>query len=209
MKNILERVPNIHWIGVEFSQEKHKQHLSRPIRFCQAVREAVFQSEPFVLCKENVNCPGAQYAFGWEDDISCLKEKLAKDHGIDEKTIDKIFKNIKRPKTNINSIIIKSKDPDIYIGFIQPGDALKIIQYHTVKNRSVLDNKIMPVLAICLNTALKSFYSNEVVFSFGCDDSRRYCDIGGDRLVVSIPNYDKRRKNFTSSYEEERADLRV
>ena len=43
------------------------------------------------------------------------------------------------------------------------------------------------VISVCGNAAVKAHKTGKIAFSFGCDDSRRYAQIGKDRLAVAIP----------------------
>ena len=67
------------WVKVKFYSEKpdlkNVKNLKN-VRFCEAIKQAILH--PIILDREIINCPGAQYALGWQDQESLLahcKEK--------------------------------------------------------------------------------------------------------------------------------------
>ena len=44
------------------------------------------------------------------------------------------------------------------------------------------------MVSICGGIAVRTYLENEISFSFGCDDSRKYADIRRENLAVGIPN---------------------
>jgi len=43
------------------------------------------------------------------------------------------------------------------------------------------------MMSICGGVAAKAYLKREICISFGCQDSRKYADIGRENLVVGIP----------------------
>jgi uncharacterized protein (DUF169 family) len=41
---------------------------------------------------------------------------------------------------------------------------------------------------ICSGIAVRTYLDNKITFSFGCNDSRKFADIGRNNLAIGIPN---------------------
>lgn len=177
-----------HWIKVKFY--KNKPVLSdvkrlKNIRFCEATEKAI--SFPVLLDRESVSCPGARYAFGWDDKGRLLDYCREKGH-IREEILNPMLEHTPFLTEPFDYIGLNtSGDPDLIISFVLPEsakDLVKQFQYNTGEN---LDVSLCSMMPICSGIAVKTFLEEKITFSFGCDDSRKYAKIGRNRLVVGIP----------------------
>ena len=74
------------WIKIKFYTEnpdlKDAKRIEN-VRFCVAIKQAILN--PMILDRESINCPGALYAFGWQDKSQLLehcREKTKLSEGI-------------------------------------------------------------------------------------------------------------------------------
>ena len=179
-----------HWIKVKFYQKDpclDKAVYPENIRFCEAVKMAV--TRPVVLSKENLSCESAQYVFGWKDKIDAkLLDGCQDKCKISDKNLKSLLSEVPRFEKPFSHIGLNTVgEPDLLMAFVSPQDMMKIIKVyngHTGKNVDVSLNSMM---GLCGNIAANAFLREKLAVSFGCLDSRKYAEIGRDRLVVGIP----------------------
>ncbi len=179
------------WIKVKFYTEKPELNGAKRmenVRFCEAIKEAVLN--PVILDSESINCPGAQYAFGWQNQKSMLahcKEKIK----LPEKQLVSLISQQSRFKKSFQYIGMNMEgEPDLIISSILPKDAMDLINLYHRKTGENLMVSLCSLMSICSGIAVKAFLENRITFSFGCMDSREYGQIDRSRLVVGVP------KNF-------------
>ena len=181
-----------HWVGVKFYKQKpDARDINRPkgVRFCEVTKRAILG--PVLLDKESITCPGAHFAFGWnsgsqkeEELLDCCQDKRQTQKSMLESMLS-YTPCLKEPPQFIG--LNTTDDPDLMMSYLSPEDAMNIIKtYHNKRGRN-LDVSLCSMMSICGGIAVRAFKENRISFSFGCDDSRKYADIGRDRLVIGIP----------------------
>lgn len=181
-----------HWIGVKFYKEEPAlKGISRPkdVRFCEAIKKAILG--PVLLDKGSINCLGAHFAFGWASGSQKKNELFnqCQDKSHAEKSIlESIFACVPRLKEPPRYIGLNTYDePDFMMSYLAPEEAMKVIKiYHNSQGKN-LEVSLCSMMSICGGVAVRTFQENKISFSFGCDDSRKYAEIGRDRLAVGIP----------------------
>ena len=92
---------------------------------------------------------------------------------------------LKRPFEYIG--INMEGEPDLIMSSIMPRDAMDLINLYHIKTGKNLDVSLSSMMSICGGIAVRAFLENRITLSFGCMDSRKYAQIGKDRLVVGVP----------------------
>lgn len=191
MNRIHQRFSNqfrTQWVKITFYTEKPElKDVKRleNVRFCEATKEAVLY--PVILDRESINCPGALYAFGWQDQKSMLahcKEKIK----LPEKKLISLISQQPRFEKSFQYIGMNMEgEPDLIISSILPKDAMDLINLYHRKTGENLDVSLCSMMSICSGIAVRAFLENRITFSFGCMDSREYAQIDRFRLVVGVP----------------------
>ncbi len=178
------------WVRVKFyEKEPPLDGVTKPkkIRFCEAVKLAITQ--PVILSKENISCESAQYVFGWKDkfDGELLDSCLDKCN-ISDKNLKSLLSNIPRLNKAFKYIGLNtSDDPDLLMSCLAPQEMMKIIKVYNNHNGKNIDVSLNSMMGLCGNIAARTFLEEKINISFGCLDSRRFAEIGRDRLAVGIP----------------------
>ncbi|MBA7527804.1 hypothetical protein ES705_19983 [subsurface metagenome] len=180
-----------HWIKVKFYKEmpnpKDYRRVSG-VHFCEATKQAILS--PIILDKESISCPGAQYVFGWKPDfgnefLDTCQEKIK----TSKKKIKSLLSGISCLKEPFNYIGLNTEGkPDLFISYVQPEEVMyliKVYQRHTGKN---LDITLCNMMPICGYVTVRTYLTEKIGLSFGCDNSRGLADVGRDRLAIGIPN---------------------
>jgi uncharacterized protein (DUF169 family) len=155
------------------------------MRFCEAV--TVAKLKPVLLSKENISCPSALYSFGWEDKLNLVKY-CGKKRTLPKNEVEELINFLKPLDDSINYIGLNTdEDPDLVISYLSPEQAMRILRIYFDKRRLPLNFDILPVMSVCGGVVVRSFLEDKISLSFGCEDSRRYGNIGRDRLIIGIP----------------------
>jgi len=176
------------WFKIKFYREKpdinNVKRLEK-VRFCQAIKDGVLY--PVILDKESINCPGALYAFGWQNQqelIEHCKDKI----NLSGKELDDLISQQPRFKKPFKYIGINMEgEPDLIVSNILPRDAMDLINLYHRKTGKILNVSLCSMMSVCSGIAVKTFLENQITFSFGCMDSREYGQIDRSRLVVGVP----------------------
>ena len=179
-----------HWIKIKFYQEKPKDDNAkslRDVRFCEATREAILQ--PILLDEESIVCPGARHAFGWSSFYNnnflqscCDKWDVRKD------TLESMLSHVPYFRKPFKYIGLNTEGtPDLVMSYMSPQEAMGLIKTYHTKEGGNLDVSLCTMMAICGGIAVRTYLEEKISLSFGCDDSRKYAQIGRDRLAVGIP----------------------
>jgi len=176
------------WIKIKFYRENPdgaNVKLLSNVKFCEATKEAVLH--PVILSQESINCPGAQYAFGWQDKSQLLdycKDKT----GLSKKILQSILTQTPRFKDPFEYIGLNTDgEPDLIMARLMPKEVMYLINLYHSKTGKHLDVSLSSMMSICGGIAVRAFLDNKITLSFGCMDSREYAQIGRDRLVVGVP----------------------
>jgi len=174
--------------GVDSSLTGRRPERLKDVRFCEATKEAIIR--PVIIDKESISCPGARYCFGWEPNyrkalLDNCQEKRATKNGIVESLI------LKAPyfKEPFDYIGLNTDDePDLVMSYMPPEEIMRVIKIYNNHKGLNLNIKLFSMVSICGGIAVRTYLENEISFSFGCDDSRKYADIRRENLAVGIPN---------------------
>ncbi len=178
------------WIKVKFYEKNpYLDGVAQPknIRFCEAVKLAITQ--PVILSRENLSCESAQYAFGWKERFDDqLLDNCQDKCKISDKVLQSLLSGVPRVKRSFSHIGLNTdNEPDLLMSCVAPQEMMKIIKvYNNHKGKNV-EVSLNSMMGLCGNIAVKSFLEEKISISFGCLDSRKFAEIGRDRLVVGIP----------------------
>lgn len=186
---LLDKFRN-HWIAVKFCKKKPADSdykTASSIRFCQAVTDAI--CSPLLLGPESISCLGANYAFNWNTNkISELIPDWQKRRNISKDTAESLLKSTPKLKEGIKYIGLNTKDkPDIIIAYMTPQDTMNLVSIYQNKTGRKLKVDLSGVISVCGNVAVKTYLTQKINISFGCEYSREYAQINKDRLIVGIP----------------------
>jgi uncharacterized protein (DUF169 family) len=157
------------------------------IRFCEAVKLAITQ--PVILSKENLSCESAQYVFGWRQKFNNqLLDSCQDKCKVSDKALQSLLSGIPRLKRAFSHIGLNTDDePDLVISCVAPQEMMKIIKVYNNHNGKNVEVSLNSMMGLCGNIAVKSFLEDKISISFGCLDSRKFAEIGRDRLAIGIP----------------------
>ncbi len=177
-----------HWVKIKFyvdnPNEKNVKELKN-VRFCEATKIAI--NHPVVLDKNSINCPGALFAFGWQDK-SLFYQKCLEKSKLNREALDSMISKFLRLNGDYQYIGLNTKEePDVIMSYIMPEDAMKLLYLYHNKEGKNLDISLCSMMSICGGIAVKTFIENEITFSFGCAESREFARISRERLVVGVP----------------------
>jgi len=177
-----------HLVKIKFYTDKpNEENLKqlKNVRFCEATKIAI--KHPVILDKNSINCPGALFAFGWQDQSLFYKKCLEKSK-LNRKALDSMISKLPRLDGTLQYIGLNTKDePDVIMSYIMPEDAMKLLYLYHNKQGKNLDISLCSMMSICSGIAVKTYLNNEITFSFGCADSREYARISRERLAVGVP----------------------
>jgi len=176
------------WIKVKFYTEKPdlKDTIKlENVRFCEAIQEAILH--PVILDQKSIDCPGAQYVFGWKDESQVLTQCRGKSE-LSEKMLPSMLDQIPRFNDPFEYIGLNTEgNPDLILSKMMPKNVMELIRFYQNKTGKNLEVSLSSMMSICGGIAVKTFLENRITVSFGCMDSREYGQIGKDRLVVGVP----------------------
>ena len=155
-------------------------------RFCEAVTQSYLG--PLTVTAEHITCPGAQYVFGWNGEITPeMAENLHRGLGFPLDQAKIIIDELPRLRPPCAAIGLNQRgDPDILISYCQPEQMMEIVKTYQQKTKKSLTAQVSSAASICANIALTTSLDRGINFSFGCPNARRYGKMGRDRLAVGI-----------------------
>jgi len=178
------------WTGVKFffgEPPVEGRYFPKEIRFCEAIGQS--WSSNNLLARGCINCMGANYVFGWEENIrDNVIENFQRKRNISSKDAASIVKAL--PKMEVAPIAIGlngEEPPDLLVAYIQPQQFMRVLNvYHRILGDK-LKLELSGYAAVCGNVAVNTYLHKKISLSFGCEDSRQYGGISRDRVVVGIP----------------------
>ena len=177
------------WTKVKFYKEKPNPENTKVLsnlRFCEAIKES--RTRSMILDRSCINCLGARYVFGWDDKKDEIIENCEKRWNIPTATIKTILNGVEVLPEGMDYIGLNVDEvPDVVVSYIQPRQFMHMLKTYQNKTGKQLQASLSSVMSIC-GSAVKAYLNKEIHISFGCEDSRKYSDIGRDRLAVAIPN---------------------
>lgn len=185
-----QRMFGSRWTGVKFyfgNPPRGGRPFPKETRFCEAISQSWSSNK--LLSRGCINCMGANYVFGWEENIrDKVIENFQRKRNISSKDAASIVKGL--PKMEVAPIAIGLNGegpPDLLVAYIQPQQFMKLLNvYHRVfEDRLKLE--LSGYAAVCGNVAVNTYLHKRISLSFGCEDSRQYGGISRDRVIVGIP----------------------
>jgi uncharacterized protein (DUF169 family) len=179
------------WIKVKFyHKDPSSNGIAHPksIRFCEALKLAI--TKPIIVDEKNLSCESARHAFGWREKFDKdLLGKCKDKRNVNSKVLESLLLTVPRLNKPFSCIGLNTDDePDLLMASICPKDMMEIVKIYNNRKGENLKLSLNSASGICSNVAVKSFLDGNINISFGCTDSRRYADIGRDRLTVGIPS---------------------
>jgi len=178
------------WVKVKFyAKEPRLNGVTYPARvtFCEAVRMAITQ--PVVVSKASLSCESAKYIFGWREKfdtelLSNCQEKCE----MSNEALKSLVSDMPRLNGSFSCIGLNTDDcPDLVMSCLAPQEMMKIIKVYNSHSGKNVEVSLNSMMGLCGNIAARTFAEGNLNISFGCSDSRKFAEIGRDRLVVGIP----------------------
>jgi uncharacterized protein (DUF169 family) len=117
-----------------------------------------------------------------------MVRKLADARGCSDECAARLIDETPRCIDGIRAIGINLSDrPDVFIATLQPTQVMRVVQLYQAKLGRIYQTEISSVMSACGNTFVKALQLQNMAISFGCDDSRKFGDVGRDRLFVGLP----------------------
>ena len=175
--------------GIKINSQQTSNYNSpkKPIRFCEAVVDSLHT--PLIICKEDIDCLGAQRSFGFYRDDIKLASHIAEESNIPISFILNALNEIPVITTPVKNIVLGSSEkPDITIAFVKPDKVTQLMLLYA----AYFEEKplITPYffMAVCGNIAVQTYKTNKICISFGCPESRKFGGVLEDEIIVGIPN---------------------
>ena len=191
----LQKAFNIKLVGVNFNFNEVNGDYPQPhepIRFCEAVKLAQTSGD-ILLKKEDISCPAARAVLGFEikDHIlmECAEKLVDAKRFKDVDSAFQVLSDVPKIRGSTSSVLLSTSatSPDVYVAYLSPVEAMQILQAHQRVFLQPLRVDITGVAPICGGCAVRSYITNEVCISFGCDDSRTHGGISDNMLALGIP----------------------
>ena len=189
LKLLEERIGG-RWTGIVFHHDgEPSEHLAKsPMHLCEAIKESYTQ--PIVLRQNLIDCPGALRSLGWTKDADDkIARKIAETMGSKLDIAKKLVTNTPHLKHGASVTVGSNNAPDVMVSYTQPEAAMRLILTWQQVHGADLDMAASSVMAICGNVVVRAYMTEQICFSFGCPDSRKYGAISRDRLVIALPTH--------------------
>jgi uncharacterized protein (DUF169 family) len=180
------------WTGISFLDQEPADREERNshdgIRFCEAVRLA--RVSPVLFHPEKSACLGAQYAFGHlGNSKDKLIENLVNAKGFSGDYAGEILNGSPHLLVPAKAVGLNLKaKSDVLLAALQPKQAMFLVQTYQLFMEKPCLQEMSSVLSICSNVAVKARNTQDLVVSFGCEDSRNFGRFTRDRLFAGLPN---------------------
>ena len=182
----LSRISDSDWVAIKFEKEIPASDIKH-VRFCEAVYKALNVCKS--LSFSDICCEGAKRCFGsLKNSDEKLAQRLAEKIGMTQNVSLELIKNVPVLNEKFSGISLgKDIDGDVYISYINPESAMKLIRCWQKTTGNNLNTEISGIMSVCGNVAVKSYNNKNISISFGCPDSREYGCIKEGQLVIGIP----------------------
>ncbi len=188
--NEFQRAFGSRWTGVKFffgDPPAGKRYYPKETRFCEAISHS--WSSNNLLSRGCINCMGANYVFGWEENIrEKVVENFHNQRNISLKDATSIVKGLPKMKVAPSAIGLNgTESPDLLVAYLQPQQFMRLLDVYQRVFGDKLKLELSGYAAVCGNVAVNTYLHKRISLSFGCEDSRQYGGISRDRLIVGIP----------------------
>lgn len=178
------------WVGVKFYFDELptcNESRIRDVRFCEAITRSLIR--PVLLTPEELNCYGARYVFGWDEEVKVkMVERFHQQEGFSEREAEELVQALTKINGSLKGIGLNIKNgPDILLSYLQPGQVMKVLRSYQVRFGEELTVGLSSVVSVCGHVAVEAFVNQRVALSFGCSDARQYGGITRDRVAVGVP----------------------
>ncbi|MBN1383202.1 MAG: DUF169 domain-containing protein [Deltaproteobacteria bacterium] len=180
-----------HWWGISVlnSNPPGRKGFACPQagRFCEAVKSA--GGKKVLLDPDRFMCLGSRYAFGCRPDPKeQMIKKLAEEKGFPLTYAAKLIEGTPHFQIQPGAIGVNMGDqPQLLLAQLQPEQAMRLIQLYQKKMQKTYRTEIAAVITACANVTVKALQSQDMVISFGCNDSRAYGGLTRNRLYAGVP----------------------
>ena len=179
-----------HWIKVKFYKEKPELKEGKRIegvRFCEAIKKAI--TYPLLLDKGSIACEGAQYALGWKPEGKNEVLKNCKDKNLLQmKVLKSIVSKSSCLEKPFEFIGLNTEgEPDLVVSFLAPQEVHEMVKVYNYHYGDELDISLSSMMSVCSGIVAKTYREEQFSLSFGCDDSRKFAEMGRDTLAVGVP----------------------
>jgi uncharacterized protein (DUF169 family) len=178
------------WVTVKLYRE-NPSRVHYPIvtfdRMCEALTSAI--RSPLLLDLHNFSCLGARYCLNGNIDIGKEVLPLFKEkRGISEEQTLALLEGIPQLHNSFRYMGLNvEEEPDLILAYIHPRDMMQLLKTYQNKIGENLQMELSGVMGVCAQVVVKTFLTEKISISFGCDDSRKYAKIGRDKLIIGIP----------------------
>ena len=159
----------------------------KPLRFCEAVVDSLHT--PLVICKEDIDCLGAQRSFGFYRDDKKFAARISEESNIPIRFVLNALNEIPVITNPVKNIILGSSEkPDVTIAFLKPDKITQLtLLYAAYFEEKPLINPYF-FMSVCGNIFAQTYNTGKICISFGCPESRKFGGVLEDEVIVGIPN---------------------
>ena len=173
------------WTGLRFVSNTSKP-IFRFDRICQAVDHSF--NNTFAISTRTLECQGSirclQISDNTEAMINAFHSKINMNLDIAKKITEGIpIRNSSEEYIEFGNI----EQPDVYVSYLYPESAMKILRQWQLNTGSRLNNPITSFASVC-SSVVDALNRNSIVFSVGCPESRRVGGIGKEQMAAIVPS---------------------
>jgi uncharacterized protein (DUF169 family) len=179
-----------HWVKVKFYKGRPELKEGKRIegvRFCEAIKKAI--TYPLLLDRDSIACEGAQYALGWKSRGGEKILKTCADKNLlNMKVLRSMFSKSSHLEDPFEFIGLNTEgEPDLVVSFMSPKEVHEMVKLYNYHHGDNLDVSLSSMMSVCGGIVAKSYREEKFSMSFGCDDSRKFAEMGRDTLAVGVP----------------------
>ncbi len=190
--NFLNQIQNLlgeEQTGIKINSLQSSNYYSpkKPMRFCEAVADSFHT--PMVICKEDIDCIGAQRSFGFYRNDKKIAAQISEESNISIRFILNALNEIPVINNPVKNIILGSSEkPDVIIAFLKPDKITQLsLLYAAYFEEKPLITPYFS-MSVCGNVFVQTYNTNKICISFGCPESRKFGGVLEDEVIVGIPN---------------------
>jgi uncharacterized protein (DUF169 family) len=175
------------WTGVRLYGEPTlcAQNPKYFARLCEAIGQS-FESA-LTVNPRDFDCRGALRTFGLNTDDEDMAQQMACRAAMPIGQARQIIRATPSVKEKVHAIEMGCiEKPDIVISYLTPGAAMRLLRRWQQSTGRRLETHLSAFTAVCAAVA-GAFNTGQLVFSFGCPDSRDYGGIAANQLIAAMP----------------------